>query len=51
MHPALYVAVVEARQADLRRARRYDSAVRRTREPRRRFSFRIALRSRRLARA
>lgn len=51
MHPALYVAVVEARQADLRSAHRHASAVRLVREPRRRFSFRIALRARRLARA
>jgi hypothetical protein len=51
MHPALYVAVIEAREADLRRGRRYDSAVRRTREPRPRLRFRIALRPRRLARA
>jgi hypothetical protein len=51
MHPALYAAVVEAREADLRSARRYDSAVRRAREPRPRLRFPIALRARRLARA
>jgi hypothetical protein len=51
MHPAIYAAVIEAREADVRSARRYDSVVRRVREPRPRLRFRIALRTRRLARA
>jgi hypothetical protein len=47
MHPALYAAVIEARQSDLRRARRHEVPA--ARKPRSRFSLRVAFRPRRVA--
>jgi hypothetical protein len=51
MHPAVYAALTEARESELRAARRHDTPARPVREPRRRFSRRVVLHGRRLARA
>ena len=45
MHPAIYLAVVEARETELRRARYQERPVR---KPRARVRLRLAIRSRRL---
>lgn len=45
MHPAIYVALIEARETDLRANRRQEPPVR---KPRVRFPLRIAIRARRL---
>ena len=49
MHPALYAAVTAARESEIRSVRRHELPPRRARQPL--FSIRIALRTRRLARA
>jgi hypothetical protein len=51
MHPAIYVALTEARESEIRAARRRPTPSRQPRQPRKRFSIRVALGSRRVARA
>jgi hypothetical protein len=52
MHPAVYAALTEARETEIRTARRHHhTPARQPQQPRRRFSIRVALRTRRLARA
>jgi hypothetical protein len=51
MHPAIYAAMTEARESEIRAARRHETPARRARQPRQRFSIRVVLRARRLARA
>jgi hypothetical protein len=47
MHPALYAAVIAARESDLRHAHRHEVPAARKR--RSRFSLRVAFRPRRVA--
>jgi hypothetical protein len=50
MHPALYAALTEARESEIRRAaRRHETPAARAHQTRRRFSIRVV--GRRLARA
>jgi hypothetical protein len=51
MLPALYVALTEARESEIRAAHRRHTPSRQPRQPSKRFSIRVALRARRLARA
>jgi hypothetical protein len=52
MHPAVYAALTEARETEIRRAHRHHhTPAREPQQPRKRLSIRVALRTRRLARA